>query len=123
MAKKKKNNTKWLITITVLAFTISFVFSLISEITLSNVNLILGRISFDILLKLSNAILNSSTNEAIKILNDIYNTGSNDIYVVKDELGKQILLPGIKEVILKVDIENVTQGTQKNFTLCPFFDD
>lgn len=42
MAKKKKNNTKWLITITILAFTISFVFSLVSEITLSNVNLILG---------------------------------------------------------------------------------
>ena len=37
---------------------------------------------------------------------DIYNTGSNDIYVVKDELGKQILLPGIKEVIKDVQIEN-----------------
>ena len=42
MAKKKKSNTKWLITITILAFTISFVFSLISELTLSKVNLILG---------------------------------------------------------------------------------
>ena len=37
---------------------------------------------------------------------DIYNTGSNDIYVVKDELGKQILLPGIKDVIKDVQIEN-----------------
>ena len=36
---------------------------------------------------------------------DIYNTGSNDIYVVKDELGKQILLPGIKEVIKEVLLE------------------
>ena len=42
MAKKKKNNTKWLITITILAFFISFIFSLISEITLSKVNLIIG---------------------------------------------------------------------------------
>ena len=42
MAKKKKSNTKWLITITLLAFIISFVFSLISEIALSKVNLILG---------------------------------------------------------------------------------
>ena len=42
MAKKKKSNTKWLITITLLAFIISFVFSLISEITLSKVNLIFG---------------------------------------------------------------------------------
>lgn len=40
------------------------------------------------------------------ILEDIFNTGSNDIYVVKDELGKQILLPAIKEVIKEVDIEN-----------------
>ena len=36
---------------------------------------------------------------------DIYNTGSNDIYVVKDELGKQILLPGIKEVIKEVKLD------------------
>ncbi len=37
---------------------------------------------------------------------DIYNTGSKDIYVVKDELGKQVLLPGIDEVIKNVDLEN-----------------
>ena len=37
---------------------------------------------------------------------DIYTTGSNDIYVIKDELGKQILLPGIKEVIKDVQIQN-----------------
>lgn len=43
MSKKKKNsNTKWIITITILAFTISFVFSLISEILLSKVGLMLG---------------------------------------------------------------------------------
>ena len=39
-------------------------------------------------------------------LEDIFNTGSNDIYVVRDELGKQILLPAIKDVIKSVDIEN-----------------
>ena len=39
-------------------------------------------------------------------VDDIYNTGANDIYVVKDELGKQILLPGIKEVIKNVDLES-----------------
>lgn len=36
---------------------------------------------------------------------DIYNTGSSDIYVVKDECGKQILLPAIKEVIKQIDLE------------------
>ena len=39
-------------------------------------------------------------------VDDIYNTGANDIYVVKDELGKQILLPGIKDVIKEVDLES-----------------
>lgn len=37
---------------------------------------------------------------------DIYNTGANDIYVVKDELGKQILLPGIKDVIKEVILDD-----------------
>lgn len=39
-------------------------------------------------------------------LDDIYNNKSHDIYVVKDELGKQILLPSTKEVIKQIDIEN-----------------
>ena len=40
------------------------------------------------------------------ILEDIFNTGSNDIYVVKDKQGKQILLPAIQDVIKQIDIEN-----------------
>ena len=43
MSKNKKNTkTKWIITITLLAFTISFIFSLVSELMLSKVGLILG---------------------------------------------------------------------------------
>ena len=38
-------------------------------------------------------------------LEDIFNTGSNDIYVVKDEAGKQILLPAISEVIKEINLE------------------
>lgn len=38
---------------------------------------------------------------------DVFPAGSsNDVYVVKNELGKQTLLPAIGEVIKKVDIEN-----------------
>ncbi len=37
---------------------------------------------------------------------DVFPTGSNDVYVVKNELGKQILLPAISEVIKNVDIPN-----------------
>ena len=39
-------------------------------------------------------------------VDDIYNTGSNDIYVVKDELGKQILLPYIDDVIKEINLES-----------------
>ncbi len=48
----------------------------------------------------------SDEGEKLGVLDDIYNTGSNDIYVVKNELGKSILLPGIPDVIKEVDIEN-----------------
>ncbi len=48
----------------------------------------------------------TDSNEYLGKVDDIFNTGSNDIYVVKDELGKQILLPGIDEVIKNVDIES-----------------
>ena len=44
--------------------------------------------------------------ELLGKLEYIYNTGSNDIYVVKNELGKQILLPAIKDVIKEINIEN-----------------
>ena len=44
--------------------------------------------------------------EKLGILEDIYNTGSCDIYVVKNELGKSILLPRIDDVIKEIDVEN-----------------
>ena len=37
---------------------------------------------------------------------DVFPTGSNDVYVVKDELGKQTLLPAIGDVIKNVDVTN-----------------
>ena len=39
-------------------------------------------------------------------VDDIYNNGSSDIYVVKDELGKQILLPSIPDVLKEIDLDN-----------------
>ena len=44
-------------------------------------------------------------NELLGILEDIYNTGANDIYVVKNELGKQILLPAISDVVKSINLE------------------
>jgi len=43
--------------------------------------------------------------EKLGILDDVFNSGSSDIYVVKNELGKQILLPAIEDVIKNIDME------------------
>ncbi len=48
----------------------------------------------------------TEANEYLGKVDDIFYTGSNDVYVVKDELGKQKLLPGIDEVIKKIDLES-----------------
>lgn len=36
---------------------------------------------------------------------EILETGANDVYVVRDEAGKEILLPAIPPVVLEVDME------------------
>ena len=46
----------------------------------------------------------TDTGEKLGILDDIYNNGSSDIFVVKNELGKQFLLPYIDEVIKNIDL-------------------
>ena len=45
-------------------------------------------------------------NEYLGKVDDIFNTGSNDVYVVKADNGMQKLLPGIDEVIKKIDLES-----------------
>ena len=48
----------------------------------------------------------TDNNEELGHIIDVYSTGANDIYVVKDEMGKQVLLPAIGDVIKNVDIQN-----------------
>lgn len=43
-------------------------------------------------------------NNELGIIKDIIFTGANDVYVVKPKEGKDILIPAIKECILKVDV-------------------
>ena len=38
-------------------------------------------------------------------VDDIFNNGSCDIYAVKDELGKQLLLPAISDVIKEINLD------------------
>ena len=46
----------------------------------------------------------SDEEEHLGKLEDIYNYGSSDIYVVKNELGKQLLLPAISDVIKEINL-------------------
>ena len=64
------------------------------EITSEDVNAILGRISFDVLHKLSEKIILSSPNEAIEILNDIYNSGNEPVQILTNltEYFKNLLI-------------------------------
>lgn len=39
------------------------------------------------------------------ILTEVLQTGANDVYIVKTDEGKEILIPAIKECVLKVDIK------------------
>ena len=45
-------------------------------------------------------------NEYLGKIEDVFPTGSNDVYVVKDNLGKQILIPAIADVVKEVDLKN-----------------
>jgi 16S rRNA processing protein RimM len=44
--------------------------------------------------------------EMLGYLAEIISTGANDVYVVKTEDGKEILIPSIKECILDVDVDH-----------------
>ena len=64
------------------------------EITSEDVNAILGRISFDVLNRLSTKIISSSPNEAIEVLNDIYNAGNEPLQILTNlsEYFKNLLI-------------------------------
>ena len=43
--------------------------------------------------------------EKLGVMKDVLQTGANDVYIVKMESGKEVLLPAIKDCILNVDLE------------------
>ena len=42
----------------------------------------------------------------IGIVTEVLKTGSNDVFVVKDSADRKVLIPALKRVIKKIDIEN-----------------
>ncbi len=45
-------------------------------------------------------------NELLGELRDVIQTGSNDVYIVKNDDGKEILIPALKSVVKKVSLED-----------------
>lgn len=41
----------------------------------------------------------------IGVLNDVIETGANDVYVIELQDGRELLLPAIKQCVLEVDVE------------------
>lgn len=48
----------------------------------------------------------ADTGETLGVLNEIIETGANDVYVVKKESGGEILLPAIPDVILETNMND-----------------
>jgi 16S rRNA processing protein RimM len=54
---------------------------------------------------IDSTVITEDGNE-LGVLAEVLTTAANDVYVVKTPVGKEILIPSIKECILDVDIEN-----------------
>ena len=50
----------------------------------------------------------SDEGEELGVIDDVLQTGANDVYVVEMTDGKELLLPAIKQCILNVDLEQQT---------------
>ncbi|MCD8390320.1 MAG: ribosome maturation factor RimM [Firmicutes bacterium] len=51
-------------------------------------------------------VIDSEAGEKIGVVADVFNTGSNDIYDVRRDGKKNLLLPVIDDVVKEIDIEN-----------------
>jgi 16S rRNA processing protein RimM len=47
----------------------------------------------------------SDEGQNLGVITEWIETGANGVYIVRDEAGKEILLPDIDEVVLKIDLE------------------
>ncbi len=88
------------------------------EITIDDVNSVLGRISFDTLLKLSNKIIKSSASEAIEILNEIYNSGNEPLQILTNlsEYFKNLLIVKTCSQNLLVELTGLNEPQIKELT-------
>ena len=52
------------------------------------------------------SVYDQDTNECYGVICDVSQTGANDVWHIKTEQGKQLLIPSIPDVVKSVDIDN-----------------
>lgn len=51
-------------------------------------------------------VLDADTGESYGTLTDVLQTGANDVYEIKDAVGKALYIPAIPDVVLKTDLQD-----------------
>ena len=51
-------------------------------------------------------VINNDTQSQVGKVVDVFSTKANDVYVVKTEEGREILIPAIKNIIVSIDIKS-----------------
>jgi 16S rRNA processing protein RimM len=49
------------------------------------------------------SVIDATTQAVLGTVTDIVETGANDVYVVRPEHGKEVLVPAIKDVIVSIE--------------------
>ena len=50
-------------------------------------------------------VLDADTGKSYGKLSDVMQTGANDVYEIKDEIGKTVLIPAIPDVVQETDLD------------------
>ena len=84
-------------------------------ITTEDINMLLGRLSFDVLNRLSQCIIHSQPNDAIEIFNDIYNSGNEPTQILLNLLNyfKNMLIVKNCKSELVLELTQATESQAK----------
>lgn len=84
-------------------------------ITTEDINMLLGRLSFDVLNRLSQCIIHSQPNDAIEIFNDIYNSGNEPTQILLNLLNyfKNMLIVKNCKSELVLELTQTTESQSK----------
>jgi 16S rRNA processing protein RimM len=47
----------------------------------------------------------TTEHEPLGVVQEVLETGANDVYVVRDRSGRQVLVPALKDVVLEIDVD------------------